>query len=397
MLTLLVNLYTYIILAFKINYCLQNKPVLIIMDYYYIWFSVIVFFYILILYSFMVFSKKEDNLNNLTAFVILCFIFIHIFIFLVLMNQEDRLRAFMVPLWLLILSIPPLIISILMAFSSIFIYTYEKLIKKDLSNLGKELEIKKGTWSKARSDTHRKLNHVLIFLGLILIWYVGLLIAQDYTGSSAGMIPKENNMLLLYFRLILTPNSIVEVLFSLGWFYYILFFFFYIFSLFLLANEFARKSNSLSFPFTFFTKIYLSEKEQQNYGSYLFFAIGQTFAAFTCPPMVFFAILGIGSISDLMTSQVGIRYGITHISWNKNKTWEGTIAGTLVTLVICFLFVGIFWSLIFSFAFLVFDIFTDRPINISDNLLIPIGCSLIYLFIRFFLNLDYYTLIIYWI
>lgn len=367
------------------------------MDYYYIWFSVIVFFYILILYSFTLFSNKDDNLNNLTAFVTLFFVFIHIFIFLVLMNQEIKLRPFMVPLWLLILSIPLLLISILMFISTIFIYTYEKMTEKDLSNLGKELERKKKGWSKAKKDTHRKLNHVLIFLGLVLVWYVGLFIAQDYSGSSAGMIPEENNMLLLYFRLILESNSIFEVLFSLGWFYYILFFFFYIFNLFILANEFARKSRSLSFPFTFFTKIYLSEKERQNYGSYLFFAIGQMFAAFVCPPMVFFSILGIGSISDLMTSQVGIRFGKTHISWNKNKTWEGTIAGTLVTLAICFLFVGIYWSLIFTLAFLVFDIFTDKPINLSDNLLIPIGCSLIYLFVRFFFNLDYYTLIIFWI
>lgn len=367
------------------------------MDYYYIWFSVIVFFYILILYSFTLFSNKDDNLNNLTAFVTLFFVFIDIFIFLVLMNQEIKLRPFMVPLWLLILSIPLLLISILMFISTIFIYTYEKMTEKDLSSLGKELERKKKGWSKAKKDTHRKLNHVLIFLGLVLVWYVGLFIAQDYSGSSAGMIPEENNMLLLYFRLILESNSIFEVLFSLGWFYYILFFFFYIFNLFILANEFARKSRSLSFPFTFFTKIYLSEKERQNYGSYLFFAIGQMFAAFVCPPMVFFSILGIGSISDLMTSQVGIRFGKTHISWNKNKTWEGTIAGTLVTLAICFLFVGIYWSLIFTLAFLVFDIFTDKPINLSDNLLIPIGCSLIYLFVRFFFNLDYYTLIIFWI
>ena len=345
----------------------------------------------------MLFSNKDDNLNNLTAFVSLFFVFIHVFIFLVLMNQEDKLRSFMVQLWLLILSIPPLIISILMFISTISIYGYEKLTKKDLSSLGKELERKKETWSKARKDTHRKLNHVLIFLGLVLVWYIGLFIAQDYTGSSAGMIPEENNMLLLYFRLILESNSIFGVLFSLGWFYYILFFFFYIFSLFILANEFARKSRTLSFPFTFFTKIYLSEKERQNYGSYLFFAIGQMFAAFVCPPMVFFTILGIGSISDLMTSQMGIRFGKTHISWNKNKTWEGTIAGTLVTLAICFLFVGIYWSLIFTLAFLVFDIFTVKPINLSDNLLIPIGCSLIYLLIRFFFNLDYYTLIIYWI
>ena len=121
------------------------------------------------------------------------------------------------------------------------------------------------------------------------------------------------------------------------------------------------------------------------------------FAALVFPPMVFFMILGTASISDLMTSQIGIRFGKSHIKWNQNKTWEGTIAGTLVTLVIGFLFVGIIWSLIFTLVFLLIDIFTVKPIDMSDNLLIPISFGLIYLFIRFFLNLDYYTIIIFWI
>ncbi|MFX0030098.1 MAG: hypothetical protein ACFE8B_12870, partial [Candidatus Hermodarchaeota archaeon] len=362
------------------------------MEYYQIWFSIIAFYYTIILFGYIHYSNKEDNLNNIIAFGTLLFVFIHIFIFLALMSQEAKLRFFMVPLWLLLLGIPPLLISIVVIITTIFVSVYEKMSKNDLLNIGRNLERKKEAWSKAKRDTHRKINHVLIFIGLVLIWYIGLLIAHDYTGSSVGMIPEENNMLLLYFRLLTEPNSIREVLFSLGWFYYILFFFFYIFSLFMLSNEFARKTNNLSFPFTFFTKIYLSEKEKQNYGTYMFFAIGQMFSAFTCPPMVFFTILGIGSLSDLMTSQIGIRFGKTSISWNKNKTWEGTIAGTLVTLIICFLFMGIFWALIFTIAFISFDILTDRPISLSDNLLIPIGCSLIFLSVRFFFDLDYFTI-----
>ena len=155
--------------------------------------------------------------------------------------------------------------------------------------------------------------------------------------------------------------------------------------------------NPILSPFNFFTKLYLSEKEQENYGTYLFFAIGQMFAAFISPPMIFFAILGIGSISDLITSQVGIRYGKTHISWNKKKTWEGTIAGTLITFVVCFLFIGVLWSLIFSIAYLIFDVITNKPVKISDNLLIPIGCSVVYILIRFLFNIDYYTILLSWI
>ncbi|MFX1324504.1 MAG: hypothetical protein ACFE8N_06080, partial [Promethearchaeota archaeon] len=321
----------------------------------------------------------------------------HIILFLTLMNQEATLQVLIVPLWVLTLTIPILISVLLMILSSLIVFGYNKLIKKDHPPIGQKLREKRSGWSKSKKDSLRKLNHVLIFIGLLVVWYVGLYLVQTYTGSSTGMIPEENNMLLLYLRLLTEPDSIFEVLFLLGWFYYLLFFFFYVLSVFMLINEFTRKSKKLSFPFTFFTKIYLSDKEHENYGTYLFFSIGQMFAAFISPPMIFFAILGISSISDLMASQIGIRFGKKHIGWNKKKTWEGTAAGAITTFIVCFLFVGINWSLIFTIAFLVFDIITNKPINLSDNLLIPIGCSLIYILVRFFFSLDYYTILLFWI
>ncbi|MFX1379246.1 MAG: hypothetical protein ACFFA4_09125 [Promethearchaeota archaeon] len=313
------------------------------------------------------------------------------------MNQEPSLRYFFIPLWLISLGIPILIVGILILISTGVIFAIKEDLQDNFSKLSSKLEEKRRVWSKAKKDTLRKLNHILIFIGLLFVWYIGLILVHIFTGSSTGMIPEENNMFLLYLRIINEPNSIKEVLFSLGWFYYILFFFFYIMTIFMLSNEFARKSKRFYFPFTFFTKIYLSEDEKQNYGTYLYFAIGQMFAAFVCPPMIFFMILGTASISDLATSQVGIRFGKRHLRWNQNKTWEGTMAGTVVTLILGFIFVGIFWSLIFALVFLAIDILTNRPINLSDNFLIPIGFSLVYLFIRFVFNLNYYTIILFWI
>jgi dolichol kinase len=313
------------------------------------------------------------------------------------MNQDLELRPFFVPLWLLMFGIPMLFPCILIVISTLLVFIFEKISRKNLSEFSRKIERKRKLWSKAKKDSLRKINHIFIFIGLLVVWFVGLYVVYLITNSSAGMIPEENNMLLQYLKLGNEPGSIIEVLFSFGWFYYLLFFFFYLLFMFMLANEFTRKSNHISFPFNFFTKLYLSEKEHDNYGTYLFFAIGQMFAAFISPPMVFFAILGISSISDLMTSQIGIRYGKIHIAWNKKKTWEGTLAGTFITFIISFLFIGIFWSLIFSIVFLAFDIFTDKPINVSDNLLIPIGCSLVYVFVRFFFNLNYYTILLSWI
>ena len=367
------------------------------MDHFHFWFLIIIFSYFLILFVFMYMSHKPDVLNNLIAFIALSFVFIHILLFLLLMNQKIEMQSFFVPLWLLLLGVPMLFPGILIFISTIIISIYKKRSGKDLAEIGRKLEGKRKSWSKAKKDSLRKINHIFIFIGLFVIWFGGLTVAMLVTDSSTGMIPEENNMLLQYLKLVNEPDSIIEVLFSFGWFFYLLFFFFYLLCMFMLANEFTRKSKHISFPFNFFTKLYLDEKEQDSYGTYLYFAIGHMFAAFISPPMILFAILGISSISDLITSQIGIRYGKIRISWNKKKTWEGTMAGTLSTFLICLFFIGILWSLIFSIVYLILDIITNKPIKISDNLLIPIGCSIVYVLIRFFFNLDYFTIFLSWI
>ncbi|MFX0069958.1 MAG: hypothetical protein ACFFAO_02610 [Candidatus Hermodarchaeota archaeon] len=222
------------------------------------------------------------------------------------------------------------------------------------------------------------------------------MISFDNQQKEHGIIidPKNTNMLYLYINFLTKSKSIDKILFSLAWFYYVLFFFFYILCVIMLTNEITRKTKILLFPFNFFPNLIMSEEEKKSYCSYLYFGIGQLLAAFMCPPMVYFAILGLSAISDLVTSQIGIRYGKKNISWNVNKTYEGSIAGTIVSFVITLIFIGPIYALIFSIAFLLFDLFTNDPININDNLLIPIGCAIIFVLIRFSLDLDYNSVIL---
>jgi dolichol kinase len=231
-----------------------------------------------------------------------------------------------------------------------------------------------------------------MFIGLFVVWNVGAILVIDFSGSTSGMIPEVKDMARLYFKLIMNPNNIKEVLFSLGWFYYLLFFFFYILNLIMLANEFTRKTTLFAFPFNFICRIFFCEEEKLNYGAYLYFTIGQLFAAFITPPMVFFAILGISSISDLLTSQIGIRYGKNKIKWNKDKSWQGTLAGIISCFLISFFFIGLVWAIIFTIAFLIFDVITNKPLKLSDNLLLPIGLGLIYIVTQFLCNLDLITI-----
>jgi dolichol kinase len=243
--------------------------------------------------------------------------------------------------------------------------------------------------SALRTDTYRKIPHILIFIGLFILWYIGIQFVLSSSGSTSGMIPENNNMMELYFRILTVPNSIKGVLFSLGWFYYLLFFFFYVFSLIIIFNEYTRKAKSFSFPFNILCDVILCEEEQKGWGTYLYFAVSQLFTSFTCPPMIFFSILGMSSIGDLASSQIGIRYGKHKLPNNKQKSVEGTIAGLITGFIISFFFIGFYWSIILSIIFALTDIFTGKRYNRSDNLLFPVLCSLVYVSIRFIFNLNY--------
>ncbi|MFX1393453.1 MAG: hypothetical protein ACFFAH_07750 [Promethearchaeota archaeon] len=345
----------------------------------------------------MHFSTKEDILNNIFGFSALFFVLIHIPMYLLLMFQDKDLHKFTLPLFLDSVLLPLFLMGFITLLSTIILIIFRLIFKtKNFSSIRKKVSIKLLSMSKIRKDFYRKLWHVLIFISLFVIWFISYDFVRTHMSKKKEpkIDPKTTNMLYLYFRILSKRNSIENVLFSLEWFYYVLFFFFYIFGLIMLVNEFTRKTKYLGFPLNFLSTLLLSEEEKEKYGTYLFFAIGHMFAAFICPPMALFAILGMSSIGDLTTSQIGMKYGKWHIPWNKKKTVEGNIAGALVSFFICFFFVGFIYALIFSITFMLFDLFTRKPINLSDNLLIPIGCALLFIFIRFYSDFNYTPIIL---
>ena len=368
---------------------------------YYVLIGALIAWFLLVIRGYILHSREINVYNRSFGIFGLSSVFLLLIVILILIAQEIILvlNGLLISF---LLNMPILVVGLLILVSTGLARSLRKRYNskvKYFKDLEKRTIKKIEAMSKARIDALRKINHILIFIGLIVVWFISLGIVMNFTGSWTGMIPVENNMLLIYIQLFANSRSTSDVLFSFGWFYYILFFFFYAFCFIMLANEFTRRNPRYVFPFNYMTRLLLSEDERREYGTYLYFAIGQMFAAFLCPPMVFFAILGMSSIGDLMASQVGIRLGKTHISWNQKKTWEGTIAATISCFIICFFFIGIFWGVLFSVVFMIFDIFTGkgfRNINLSDNLLIPIGCAVVYLIIRFTLNMDYYTIILSW-
>ena len=152
--------------------------------------------------------------------------------------------------------------------------------------------------------------------------------------------------------------------------------------------EFTRKSKNFSFPLNFITIHLLKEEELESFGTFMYFFVGHLFVTTFVAPLPFFAIMSMSSIGDLVASQVGIRTGRFRIKWNNKKCWEGSISATIVSLIITSLFVGIAWGLIFALTFLITDIILREPLNASDNLLIPI-CSTAIFVIFHHLGLPY--------
>lgn len=312
------------------------------------------------------------------------------------MFQDVSLYEFIFPAFLLILILVPTSFGLILSISSICVIVYKKLKGSNVKIQEfktKELEKFKQT-SSAKKDNYRKINHVFIFIGMLIVWFIGVYLVYSASGSLKGMIPEENDMGVLYLQILTQPGGFSNSLLALGWFYYILFFFFYVFFFFMFINEISRKSVYLSFPTNIFTTLFLTEKEKDRYGSYFYFAVGHLFASFITPPLVYFAILGISSLADLSASQVGIRYGKRKISWNSNKTWEGCIISGLVSFLISFIFIGIWWALIFSIIMIIIDLITTKPLDVSDNLLIPLISAVTYVLIRTVFNLNYSSILL---
>ena len=189
------------------------------MDYYIILFLLLALFYFVIIYYYIYFSYKPDTLNNVLGIVSLSFVFFHIFLFLLLMYLQNDLRSFFVPLWLLVLGSPIIIVGILVLISTKLSSLANEKTKEKISKLSDKLEKKFEGWSKSKKDIFRKLSHIILFTFLIIAWSIGLSVVLYFADSSRGMIPEENNMLLVYIRLFIEPNYIIDALFSFGWFY----------------------------------------------------------------------------------------------------------------------------------------------------------------------------------
>lgn len=360
---------------------------------FYIPYIVSILCYTIILIYFVRYSSKKFPIDAVLGFSTLFVLFLH---FSLIMYMMYNLSIYQVLFHINLLYPPILIVLIGVAIFSLIVNIYRVLRKK----YGKQKDENKFLKRKTRikklkpvwRDVIRKIPHLIIFLSFFIIWWIGASVIFAEEGNLQGMYPADTDLFGVFFLAYTgQERNIFWHFYDIGWFYFFLLIILYCFVLSALFMEITRKSKHFSFPLNFISIYLLKDEEVESYGTFLYFFIGHLFAATFLAPLPFFAIMSMSSIGDLVASQVGIRTHKHCIRWNNDKCWEGTISSSIITIIITSIFVGFVWATLFSLLFFVIDLITRKPLNASDNLLIPI-CSTLLFVILHHAGLPYYSI-----
>ncbi len=145
----------------------------------------------------------------------------------------------------------------------------------------------------------------------------------------------------------------------------------YCLTLLFLTSELCRLSHHWHYLFEKAVLRTLRTRELDRMGAYALFAAGFLLASLFLPYFGIMGMLAGWSLGDLAAAQVGMRWGRHHIL-NQDKTWEGLLAGALLTFVASLPFLGLVWAGTLTAAFVGIDLLTEKPIPMSDNLLLPV-------------------------
>jgi dolichol kinase len=119
-------------------------------------------------------------------------------------------------------------------------------------------------------------------------------------------------------------------------------------------------------------------KKKDTVASYVYFSAGMIFAATFIYPIPLFSIIGILCFADTAASLFGRKYGKHKLPFNKTKSWEGSIGGIIVCIIVTFLLVGPIWGLAATLVFFLIDAVTPT-LPLSDNIGIPVAVTGVYL------------------
>ncbi|MHA1339704.1 MAG: hypothetical protein ACTSRZ_06120 [Promethearchaeota archaeon] len=233
-------------------------------------------------------------------------------------------------------------------------------------------------------DLRRKLVHLISFLLIIFSAFAMInLFNQIYPGIplsfTLGYNSSNPNEKFFIFQLINEENSLDYLPFGHLFFIAVLL----EFGLFFIAIEASRHLTKKYYPFSKLIYPFLRENETESISTVVFFLMALMFVAIVIPPLPFISIISISAIGDLAASQTGILFGKHKLPINDSKTWEGLIAGLIISFSLSIPWIGLTWTLIATFIFVLIDFFTEKPIPVTDNLLVPLAICFAFVLLNF--------------
>ncbi len=154
----------------------------------------------------------------------------------------------------------------------------------------------------------------------------------------------------------------------------------------ILPNELLRlKYPELSYPFKNTILLRLRERERGLFGAHYYIVAALPLAALwvasdpahysTTVPAVM-ALIAVTVFGDAASALVGKKWGKAKWFHNTDKSYIGSVGGTLVAFAVAVPFVGVPVGIAMALAFLLVDVVGPVPIPVSDNLLNPLALAL---------------------
>jgi dolichol kinase len=230
-------------------------------------------------------------------------------------------------------------------------------------------------------EARRKTPHLV--MGLILVCYAGLghLVVRGLALIGVGE-PGEARSNLLAARD--APFDVSGHLVGLWWLLFVLYA--------LLPIELIRlRTPDAPFPFKATILSRLRSKEAGLMGAHIHMTAALATAWMLVAPdparwhttvPACLALLAVTVFADSASALAGMRWGKAKWIHNRDKSYLGSAAGTLVAFLVTLPLVGAPVAILCALVFLLLDIIAPVPLHVSDNLLNPLGLAVLLVAVR---------------
>ena len=118
------------------------------------------------------------------------------------MFQDITLHLDLIPLWMFTLGVPILIITFIILISSLLVYFFKLLFKsRSLKHFYIKMEQKLKEKSKIKRDLYRKIPHLLIFIGIFILWLIGIYVIYIEIFNLNGQVQRFKEICVLAGRI----------------------------------------------------------------------------------------------------------------------------------------------------------------------------------------------------